>query len=905
MKRPVPAGSNVPAGIKSQPPADVTEPQTELLHLDVMLQEIEAQGSTVNAYRDALKQARDTLDTLFNAGAPATDLIAWQSAVTDSLVQHLWARTIPASAKDSLALIAVGGYGRAELHPWSDIDILILTSPDFRDADEEIGQFITALWDLGLDIGHSVRDVDRCIEEARADVTVITNLLESRHLCGSISLFNALHTATSTDKIWPMAEFFRAKKQEQQQRHVKFHGSAYRLEPNLKESPGGLRDIQTIAWLLIRHSGDDSLETLVAEGFLTTEELDELIDNRNYLWRLRFLLHSKSKRKEDRLLFDYQRDLAKDFGHNQDNGNEAVEEFMQRYYRTVTGIERLNEMLLQLLEYSFVTRDEHREQVPLSKRFDVINNYIEVSNDQVFTDYPPAMLELFQAFASSEDIQGIGARTLRLLRSNLHRINKRFRSEFVSRDLFLQLFREPQKITRKLRMMNRYGVLARYLPNFEKIVGRMQYDLFHIYTVDEHTLMVIRNLRRFAIPFHNEEYPHCSELMQQISKPELLYLIGLFHDIAKGREGDHSILGAEDADAFCQQHGLNAVDSKLVVWTIRHHLTMSMTAQRKDISDPEVILEFASFVGSLRYLNFLYLLTVADIRGTNPELWNSWKANLLRQLYDSTEQALKRGLDNPIDKFEIIEEKKSDARALLAQTKLNVATIHTVWDQCDENYFLQYTADEICWHTVNIAMASPEEPLVLLRRETSRGSTEIFICVDDYDLIFSDIVTAIDQLSLSVVSAQILTSNNGRTLDTFFVLDRDGESIQDNSRLEHIYKNLSQMLASPTTLLRPEPMTSPRRLRHFDFTPVIQFDNSVSDDYTSLFLKVIDRPGLLSAIGYSFAQNNIRVLSANITTLGETAEDAFFIQSNKRQKIDDTDILEALRHSLQKNLEEQ
>ncbi|OED38331.1 [protein-PII] uridylyltransferase [Chromatiales bacterium (ex Bugula neritina AB1)] len=870
-----------------------------------MVQKIESRHSSISAYREALRDARSTLDTLFNAGAPAADLIGWQTAVTDTLIRHLWAVTLPQAAQDFISLIAVGGYGRAELHPHSDIDILILTASDFNQADEAIGQFITALWDLGLDVGHSVRDINQCLDKAKAEVTVITNLLESRHLCGSLALFNALQCEITPAKLWPIEQFFMAKKLEQQARHIKFHGSAYRLEPNLKESPGGLRDIQTIVWLLIRHYGNDDPEVLVEEEFLTKDELNELLEARDYLWRVRFLLHSKSNRKEDRLLFDYQRDLAKDFGHLQDSGNEAVEAFMQRYYRTVTGIERLNEMLMQLLEDFFVATEKSKESKRVGKHFNVVNHYIEVRTDSVFADYPPAMLELFQAFAASEDIQGIGARTLRLLRSNLHRINKNFRTDVVCRELFLRLFREPQKITRKLRLMNRYGVMAKYLPDFEEIVGRMQYDLFHIYTVDEHTLMVIRNLRRFAIPYHNEEYPHCSELMQQITKPELLYLAGLFHDIAKGRNGDHSILGAEDAALFCKSHGLNAMDSKLIVWIVQHHLAMSTTAQRKDISDPEVILEFARFVGSMRYLNFLYLLTVADIRGTNPELWNSWKENLLRQLYDSTEQALKRGLDSPIDKLEIIEEKKQEALTSLAKTRIHAEAINAVWDNCDDNYFLQYTADEICWHTVNISLSHPIEPLVLLRRETSRGSTEIFISVDDYDLIFSDLVTAIDQLNLTVVNAQILTSTHGRTLDTFFVLERDGESIQDNSRLEHIYKNLSSTLASPTTLHRPKPMISPRRLRHFDFKPVIQFDNSMSNDYTSLFLKVIDRPGLLSAIGYSFAQNSIRVLSANITTLGETAEDAFFIQDRNRSKITDTEALKALRFSLLNNLKEQ
>ncbi len=861
-----------------------------------MLQAIEAQNHSLAAYRAALESAKSAINELFLRDAPSTDLVKWQSNVTDALLVHLWTHLLPAETAPSATLVAVGGYGRAELHPYSDIDILILLAPGYTDADEQIGQFVTALWDLGMDVGHSVRDVRMCVDEAANDVTVITNLLESRLLCGAQSLFDELHNAIQPSSMWSPEDFFYAKREEQKQRHLKFHDSAFRLEPNVKESPGGLRDIQIISWLVIRHYGSDNFNALVQDDYLTSEELEELTAGREYLWKVRYLLHIKSNRKEDRILFDYQRDLATELGYGHSDGNEAVEQFMQTYFRTVTKIERLNGMLLQLLEKAFTRHEEVKTRI--NKRFIRVNDYLEVAHDKVFAEYPPALLEIFQVFADHEEIKGFSAKTLRLLRSHLHLIDQRFRSELISRNLFLQLFREPNKITRKLRMMNRYGVLATYLPVFEKIVGRMQYDLFHIYTVDEHTLMVIRNLRRFAIPYHNDEYPHCSALMQDLEQPELLYIVGLFHDIAKGRGGDHSILGAEDAQLFCEQHGLNTEDTSLVVWTIRHHLDMSATAQRKDISDPDVIVDFARFVGTIRYLDFLYLLTVADIRGTNPELWNSWKENLLRQLYDSTAAALQRGLDNPINKLEAIEQKKTNARTMLHAKNMSDTEIDRVWNDCQENYFLQYSEDEICWHTVNIALSSGEEPLILLRRETERGSTEIFIYVDDYDQIFSDIVSALDQLRLTIVSAQILTSLSGHTLDTFFVLDRDGESIQDTSRVEHIYRTLMQSITSKADRCRPQTIPSPRRLKHFDFTPIIRFENDAAVDYTSLFIKAIDRPGLLSSIGYAFAQQQIRVLSANIATLGETAEDVFFIQQSDGKKLEDPEKSEALKNIL-------
>lgn len=878
-----------------KPPQEITT----VIHLPAMIAEIEAANSTLDAYKSALASKSESLKTLFHEGAPVSELIGWQSAIIDSIVSHIWQQIIPASARNSLALVAVGGYGRAELHPRSDIDILILTDKNFTDADEEIGQFVTQLWDLGLDIGHSVRDVERCIVEAKADITVITNLIESRYVCGKRELFEELSLNIKPEKIWPVDKFFAAKQQEQRERHLKYHGSGFRLEPNLKESPGGLRDIQTVEWMLIRKYGNSNLHALVSDGYLTQQELDELTEGRDILWRIRFLLHTKSKRKEDRLLFDYQRELASDFGYEQQGeySNDAVERFMQIYFRTVTKVERLNDMLLQLMGASHSAPEKLITKPTHDKNFVIINEYIETKDDSVFPKYPPAILELFQIFASYDEVRGIGARTLRSLKSNLHLINRKFRSDVIARDLFMQLFREPEKITRKLRLMNRYGVMAAYLPNFEMIVGRMQYDLFHIYTVDEHTLMVIRNLRRFAISEHNDEYPECSAIMQNIEKQELLYVIGLFHDIAKGRDGDHSILGAEDATAFCKHHGLNEEDSKLVVWTIRHHLDMSMTAQRKDTSDPDVILDFARFVGSQQYLDFLFLLTVADIRGTNPELWNTWKQNLLEQLYRHTTNALKRGLDNPIDVAEIVKRKKQQSTEFLIENSIDPKTAEKIWQHCDEQYFLQYSSDEISWHVTNLSLIDKGEPLILLRRETERGSTEIFIHVNDYNHLFSHIVSTLDQLNLTIVSAQILTSLNGWTLNTFFVLDREGETIQDEHRLESIRTHLDLILIERQT---PEnvQLPAPRRLTHFEFEPIIQFDNELSEDSTSLFIKAIDRPGLLSAIGKCFAEHDVRVMSANITTLGETAEDSFYIQNAAREKITDDAALKRLRDSL-------
>ncbi len=871
--------------------------------MQVALAEVDAADCSIAACKRALQTGNELLLSAYHDGALATDLVARQSLFTDQLLQRLWAHHIPAHTPEQLCLIAVGGYGREELHPRSDIDILILTAPDYVALDAEIGAFVTALWDVGMDVGHSVRDVATCVAEASKDLHTITNLLECRLLAGSNRLHADLCEQVAPDKIWPAADFFVAKRQELRERYIKYQDTAYRLEPNLKESPGALRDIHTIQWLLIRQHGSPDLQALVADQHLTESELSELIAGRNHLWRIRFLLHHMGKRKEDRLLFDFQRNLALAFGYPDEPGNEPIEKFMQQYYRTVSRLERLTSMLLQLMQDAFVPGSNYPDTV-LNKRFVARNHYLEAASQDVFENYPPAILELFQVYAAHEDLHGIGANTLRLLRSHLHLINSAFRADMIAREMFMQLFREPQKITRKLRMMNRYGVLAGYLPAFEKIVGRMQYDLFHIYTVDEHTIMVIRNLRRFALPQHQDEFPHCSSIMSNVDKPELLYVIALFHDIAKGRGGDHSVLGAEDADHFCKHHGMRAADARLVVWTIRHHLDMSMTAQRKDISDPQVVQSFASLVGSQRYLDFLYLLTVADIRGTNPELWNSWKENLLRQLYENTQRALIRGLDNPIDKFDLINEKKLMALELLAEGKVSARKTDRYWKDWQDNYFLRYSADEIRWHTENIATHKGPLPLVVLRHALERGSTEIFIHAEDQEHQFASVASVLDRLGLTIVNAQIMMSHSGKTLDTFFVLDRDGSPITEATRSRAIRDSLVTALSDIDNMPALEPLPAPHRLQHFSLEPVIEFDNESAPGYTSLAITAIDRPGLLSVIGHALAEFNVRVIAANIATFGEKAEDVFHLQDSDNNKVTDPNLLSLLHDTLTRNLAE-
>ncbi|MCK9622904.1 MAG: [protein-PII] uridylyltransferase, partial [Methylobacter sp.] len=550
-----------------------------------------AKKDSLQQFKQLLKQNDAELRQKFNPHKSVSNLLKEKSDFVDDILSCCWRHFLGEHAKQ-LSLIAVGGYGRRELFPYSDIDIVVLlNSDDTSPYQEALSNFFTFLWDIGLKPGQSVRTIEQCIEAAISDQTIITSLMENRLITGNTALHETLNRQIAPNKIWPSDQFFAAKMDEQRQRYAKFHDTAYNLEPNIKEGPGGLRDRQVIAWVFKRHYNSSTLKELIKYGFLPESEYLELVAALEVLWRIRYALHLLTNRCEDRLIFDYQRDLARQFGFSTEHQeyNQDVEQFMQFYFKTVLGLERLNEMLLQLFNERFVSGEVAYNSIPLNDKFVVINGYLEAIDDTLFERHPLALLELFLILEQNSSIKGVRATTIRLVRKSLHLIDDAFRKNKDANRLFIETFRQPRGITDQLRRMNRYGVLATYIPCFANIVARMQYDLFHIYTVDEHTLFVIRNLRRFALEKHFDELPFCNDIFLLISKPEILYLAGLFHDIAKGRNGDHSAIGEEFARDFCVQHDLSPHDTNLICWLVRNHLVMSMTAQRKDIGDPDVI----------------------------------------------------------------------------------------------------------------------------------------------------------------------------------------------------------------------------------------------------------------------------------------------------------------------------
>ncbi len=852
----------------------------------------------IPVFREALNSANNVLKERFQGQHHASKAVMQRAWLIDNILLKAW-RGYAWPHPDKIALIAVGGYGRGELHPYSDVDLTILLKDEMDSLTKQyIEAFIMFLWDIRLEVGHSVRTLAECEKEAIKDITVMTNLIEARLLTGPVSLFHTMQAIIATDKMWSIQDFFAAKVWEQNQRHHKYYDTAYNLEPNIKESIGGLRDIQTIGWVAKRHFGASTLYDLVQHNFLTEEEYSSLVQGQEFLWRIRCFLHAQAKRREDRLLFDYQRTLATTFGYKDSKSHLAVEGFMKQYYRTVMEISGLNEMLLQLFEEVILYGNRPTTLRPLNKRFQVRNDFIEVIHDQVFMNYPFALLEIFLLMQQHSEIKGVRASTIRLIRQYKFLIDDAFHQDLRVRSLFFEIFRQAQGLTHALRRMNRYGILAAYIPTFGKIVGQMQYDLFHVYTVDQHSLFVVSNLRRFSLREFDLEFPLCSKIKKSLPKPELLYLAGLFHDIAKGRGGDHSVLGEVDTLHFCQAHGLSDYDSRFVAWLVRQHLFMSTTAQRQDISDPDVINAFAQRVRDTTRLDYLYLLTVADIRATNPNLWNTWKDALLAKLYHKTKEVLEVGLNNVIDRQERIQNIQAQVRLLLQDIDLEL--INTLWKNLDDEYFLRPSYRDLANETRAILRHGDDNPApLLIKRRDTRGSTEFMVYTQDNDYLFSEITFFLEQHDLTVVSAYIVQTQNEYTINTFNILGKNSEFIQPEERVEAILNELQITLTHEgNALYCPINRRVPRQLKHFPVPTRITFTQDESNGHTVMEIITTDRPGILSCIAQAFVMCNIRVKKANIATFGSRVEDIFYITDTKNYPLYSANQIDCIREHL-------
>jgi len=826
-----------------------------------------------DGFRATLQTGREALRRGYLENGNAAALLRGLSRLVDKLLIAIWWQL---SLPHAIALIAVGGYGRKQLYPGSDIDLLILL-PDNPDAahGQNLEQLVGLLWDIGLDVGHSVRTVPECIVEAK-DITVQTNLLEARFLAGNRQLFRDLEAAVQ--KNLDPREFYEAKLLEQQQRHARFHDTDNNLEPNLKESPGGLRDLHNILWISRAMGLRDSWKKLVSESVITAQEARQIRRHERLLENLRIRLHYLARRREDRLLFDYQTPLAEQYGlTGVTKGHHKVqrmagEQLMQRYYRTAKAVGLLNEILLRTLRKRIFPVDS-QFATPINPNFQARNGLLDITDDNVFQRDPGAILESFLLMQQHPKLCGMSATTLRALRRSVPEVDSRFRREPRHRALFMEILRQPHGITHELRRMNQLGILGRYIPAFGRIVGQMQHDLFHVYTVDGHIMMVIRNLRRLTIARFAHEFPLCGELIRSFERPEVLYLAGLFHDIAKGRGGDHSVLGAEEALRFCKLHNLAEEDTELVVWLVENHLVMSATAQKQDISDPDVIEAFAIRVRDQRHLIALYLFTGADIRGTSPDVWNTWKGKLLEDLFQATHRHLAGGTAT-LETHLLT--RQAEALNILRLYDFDHDTIQALWAQLEPAYFLRHDAEEIVWHSRNLYGKANAGQAIVKARPSPEG-IQVMIYTPYRDDLFARICSFFERNGFNIVDAKVHTSRHGYALDSFVVLDEANRSARYRDLLYFINHELLQRLIDAAPLDPPLQGRLSRHLKHFPITPEISIEPDEKNAYYILSVTAGDRPGLLSRIAQTLLKHGIHLHTAKITTLGERAEDTFLI----------------------------
>jgi [protein-PII] uridylyltransferase len=828
-------------------------------------------AARIAAWRGELTRGRVALRDAFRARGDTRRLLRGHARLVDTVLRGMWTE---AGMGTGVALVAVGGYGRGELFPHSDVDVLILVDPSLEsETKRAIERFLASLWDIGLEIGHSVRTVEECAIDMVADTTVRTSFLEHRYVTGARGL-HAEFARAFADTL-DVRAFYSAKVLEQQQRHLKHHDAAYSLEPNVKENPGGLRDLQTVIWIARAAGLGRTFGELAAAGLMTRAEASDATRHERTISAIRVRLHYLAGRREDRLVFDQQTSLARELGLADTPARRASEQLMQRYYRSAKHVRQLNTILLQNLHQRIVPIDA--EPSPIDDAFVAIDELLHVRDERLFEREPGQMLRAFLLMEQHPELKGMSARTLRALSRNRGRIDGPFRRDPANQETFVEIFRQPRGITHEVRRMNLFGVLGAYVPAYGRIVGQMQHDLFHVYTVDEHTMMVIRNLRRFAEPQHAHEYPLCSRLLTDFQRKEVLYLAGLFHDIAKGRGGDHSTLGAADARRFCRAHRLPAEDAALVAWLVQEHLTMSGVAQKQDLSDPRVIEAFARKVGDRRRLEALYILTVADVRGTSPRVWNAWKAQLLEDLFHAALRVLdgegaRRALHDSMH------ERQTEAQRLLRLYAVPDDAEQKLWRSVDITYFQRHTADEIAWHARHLYWrVDRPAPVVKARLSRTGVGLQVLVYLPDQKELFARLCGFFGRNGLSILEAKVHTTRDGYALDTFMVHDPANAQLAYRDTIQYVEHELSRELVECPPLEPPGAGRLSRQLRHFPLTPEVRI--FPDDKGTHYILEIIagDRPGLLARIAYVLAKANINVASAKINTLGDRAEDVFLI----------------------------
>lgn len=850
----------------------------------------------VRQFRERVMSESAHLRELHGSQVSAARLVRARVQSVDAILRDAWRLIIPEPLRcRDMALVAVGGYGREELNPHSDIDIMVLASRTRQTAElQTIETFVRFLWDIGFETGHSVRTLSDCVLQSRNDITVMTNLLEARYCDGSRELFVQLEPALTKAKIWPSQKFYEAKIQEQQRRHHKFADTAFNLEPNIKDGPGGLRDIHTVLWVAMRHFGSRNLRDLVAQGFLLEDEYRSLIRGRNYLWKMRNMLHLAVGRREDRLLFSHQIELAKRFGLFDNDTNKAVEKLMKPYFRTVKELRHITTILQQHFEESILAPKRHKVK-SINRHFKLVDGYLDFSEAKSIEKSPELLLHACAQFQDNSKIRGVRASALRVMRARRRLIDRQMRLKPDVQSTLLNIFKNTERLSETLKLMDNTGLLGKLVPQFRQITGQLQYDLFHVYTVDAHLLNVIWHLHQLTLPATARELPAAWEAMKRLIKPERLFIAALFHDIAKGQGGDHSELGEVQCYNFCKDADMSDYDAHFVSWLVRYHLAMSFTSQREDLSDPQVISRFAAKVGNQEHLDNLYLLTIADMRGTGPHVWNDWKGKMLEHLFLAASRAL---LTDELPHEEVeprIQEVRVDSLAQLKGKSKLKEPAQKIWNFLDDDYFLSYDASTIAWHVEQLAGASAiDVPLVAFRAHPSIEVLQALVFAASSEELFAIIAGALDRLHLNVVEARTHPLPNGLTAYTFVVLTRDSLDAKSQRYLLQCQEEVCQSIIQRKIEHSPRSVAPHRVARHLLFPTRAEFSHSPGGDYTMMEISAQDRPGLLYLVVRTLLYHKIKLLSAKITTSGVRVKDVFFIVDRDGNYLADKTVQQAL-----------
>ncbi len=793
----------------------------------------------------------------------------------------------------SMCLLATGGYGRQEMYPHSDLDLAIVCANELSPQDEQdIARFVQILWDIGLAPAAKIGSTVQLLQAAQEDLTSDTAFLEARFVCGNHKLAHEFVAGLSLQR--DVAGFVEGKLLEQSQRHYKARGAASQLEPNIKTCPGGLRDLHTMLWLAKAQGLRPHFPTLVHEGILTRAEAGLLMHSHKQLARMRIELHLVAGREEDRLIFDLQRQVAERLGYQDNESSIKSEQLMKQMYRATKTVKQLNGILLPMLK-GRVFSSLPRIVYEIDDKYYQVGNAIAVRNVKLFKQQPHEIFNIVKVMQTHTDINQMAPRTLRAWWQAAQKIGPEFYADSENRKMFISMFRRGAGLTHILRFFNLYGMLGRYIRPWAKIVGLLQHDLFHVYPVDDHILMVVRNMRRLAIEAHSHELPFASGLMASFPYKTVLYLAALFHDIAKGRGGDHADLGVADAAKFAKDHFLTDYETDLLCWLVQDHLIMSTTSQKEDISDPEVVNRFCAHVKTRDRLIALYLLTVADVRGTNPKIWNDWKAGLLENLFQASLRTLS-GLGS--NQRITASRRQQAALTLLDDMGYNERQQRGLWNILGPSYWVRHEKQEILWH-VSKLIGRENEAQTHIQIDTELKSLKVMVFMPNAPKLFAQLCAIFSQHQLDIVAARAYVTGHQYILDTFHLLLPEGREVDEYPEIAALLQATLGHFILGQFIPIPAPRSASRRIRHSHVAPRINlFEEDVIKESDVYVLNIVtaNRRGLLANIAKILSDMDIGMIHAHVMTLDERVEDTFLLKS---ARLADTKTQLQLKQALQ------